>query len=178
MFSRMEVKNEFFDRSLDQNMYCRCCFKLFTDTCDRLNFSFDFLNSMMDLFQVNLKMEDDDCSQWICGMCYGTVTNFKKFKTETLEKQAKFSMLLATNQHKDLNKIQDLSMTTVALKLEMEEEQIMIKNEPLDYLPATVVIEMTQADYVKEEKPTETIGKITIGQLELIGEEEKKVKPF
>jgi hypothetical protein len=45
-------------------------------------------------------------------------------------------------------------MTTVALKLEMEEEQMMIKNEPLDYLPATVVIEMPQADYVKEEKPT------------------------
>jgi hypothetical protein len=146
-----EVKYEFeYLEECDINrLYCRCCFKQFTDTCLRLDFSFDFLNSMTDLFQLNLKMEDDDCSQWICGLCYGTVTNFKKFKTETLEKQAKFSMLMATNQHKDLNKIQDLSMTTVALRLDYQNEPE-IKDEPMDILQETVIIEMP---IIKPTKP-------------------------
>jgi hypothetical protein len=135
----MEVKSEYFDNDVDY-MYCRCCFQLFTDSSHRFDFTFDFLSSLEDLFQFQLKFDGFDCSRWICEKCYEIVTNFRKFKIETIEKQAKFSKLIAANQHKEISNIQNLTVSTVSMYLEFEDE--MIKAEPLEDLPETVVIDM------------------------------------
>lgn len=115
-------------------LYCRSCFKGFTESSYRIDINNEFKRNLHELIQEQLNFAEG--SRWICEVCQNTVIDFKRFKKEILEKQEQFNILIANGHHKELESIQNLAVHPADIFLKHEE--MVLKAEPLDEIPIII----------------------------------------
>lgn len=85
------------------DFYCRCCFKMINST-EFIELSLELMAEMK-VF-VCSEIDFNRGSKVICEECQEIVQTLSRFRKEISIKQTKFSILVLSNKHKDLTKIQ------------------------------------------------------------------------
>jgi hypothetical protein len=140
----MSVKEEFEEST---NLYCRVCFKIFNLYDGRHEIAGEIMNTIRKLlFNINFTG-----SKFMCSRCLTMITNFEEFKETVQKLQNCFNKLVLSNQHNNIKEIQKLSKTAEDdHKLENEDNQIFIKEEPMENLIIQNVTSMTCEDNHEE----------------------------
>lgn len=125
-----------------ENLYCRSCFFIFQDNSYRYDIGDDFLTALNELLNLNLNFLEG--SSFICDHCVNSVNSFTEFKKAIIEKQNQFNVLVASNQHRFIENIQNI--TTDVLKSETEPE-IVVKELNVD------IIETPSYSYIESISP-------------------------
>lgn len=131
-----------------EDVYCRCCFKIFRNINERVPIHGEFLERIRQLLQLEMSVTEK--ATWICTLCDNLVKRFWNFKVHVVAKQEQFSKMnpMTCKIISEIQKLapppelweesQKMTVQNQTLKEEVIEddpfelEEVNIKEEPMD----------------------------------------------